>query len=105
MALPDIVKGEVGRVIAITWLKRGTNEPQPITGATLTGTIRNGPGPTYTTRAVAGALAVSDGPNGTLNWTLHATDSAAAGFYEVQIIATIGSNVLKTFYMPWSVLD
>lgn len=103
MALPKIMEGEVGRQLTITWYKEGGTTPENLTGLTITGRIEIIPGPTFTVRAISGALAVLVGVDGTFAWTLNATDTATAGKFSVMFIATSGGNNLRTFKERWEV--
>lgn len=105
MALPDAVQLENGRVVTITWLKQGTTTPEDISAPTgFTGVIESGSGPTYTTVAISGTLAVTDGANGIFTWTWDATDTANAGDFSVQfIIVKAGIPSLRSFSAPWTV--
>jgi hypothetical protein len=105
LAIPDAVQNEKGRVITMTAYKKGTTTVQDITGATITGIIETTPGPTFTVRAVNGALAVVLGTAGTFTWTWNQTDTGTAGKFSVQFIATIGSTIIyKSFPEPWEVV-
>lgn len=105
MALPDAAKGENGRLVVITWVEQQSRAAQNLTGAVLTGTIRTGPGPSYTSRSISGALVLSDASSGIFSWAWDTTDTGTAGNHEVQIIATISGVILKTFYTPWEVRE
>ena len=103
MALPKAMQGEVGRQITVTWYKEGGTTPEDLTGLTLTGRIETTPGPTFTVRAISGALAVLVGTAGTFTWTWNATDTASAGVFTVMVIATLGGSNLRTFRERWEV--
>lgn len=106
MALPDVVEGENGRPITVTWLRKGTEIPEPITGAIMTGIIRYSGSAGNVDRAISGSLVISDGPNGVFTWTLDTTDTQAAGKYLVHFVATFGGgSILKSFFTPWEVVD
>lgn len=106
MSLPDVAKGETGRPITITWLRKGTTTAEPITGAVLSGFIRYAGSSGNVDRAISGGLAIVDGANGIFTWTLNATDTQAAGKYLVHFVATFGSGaILKSFFTPWEVVD
>ncbi len=105
MALPDAAQLEDGRVVTITWNKQGTTTPEDISSpSAFTGTIESGSGPTYTTRAISGALAVTDGANGVFTWTWNAVDTVSGGRFEVQfVIVKTGVPSLRSFPEPWTV--
>jgi hypothetical protein len=105
VAISDAVEGEVGRVLSITWRQQGTTTPETLTGGTITGKIRAGPGPDYADTAIAGTLTVTDGANGIFTWTLAAGDTDTPGLYQVQFQAVVSSKTLKTFFSPWAVHD
>jgi hypothetical protein len=85
----DLVQGEVGRVIPLTW-----DNNENISSYTLTGLIETSPGINYTVRQIIGAL----NPTGSsaFSWTLAEQDTTYAGIFTVQFIATLGAVVLKT---------
>lgn len=103
MALPKIMEDEVGRQLTITWYKEGGTTPEDLTALAITGRIETTPGPTFTVRAISGALAVLVGTDGTFTWTLNATDTATPGIFNVMFIATSGGNNLRTFKEKWEV--
>lgn len=108
MALPNAVQYEEGRIVTITAYKRGTLNFQDLSGATMTGIIETTPGPDFVTRAIAGDLdVVNSGADGqfTFTWTYDPTDTADAGQFTVQFIATIGATVIyRSFPEPWTVV-
>ncbi len=104
MALPTRVQGGLRPSLLITWTREdGTAED--LTGATLTGSIRDRA--TQTTRAIAGALTVTDGPAGVFRWDLAAGDVAAAGSFDVQFSAAFvaGQTPARTFVERWTVSE
>lgn len=102
MALPDWVAGATRPVMTPTWYRKGTTTPEDLSAATLTGTITNRR--TGVVRAIVGALAVTDGPNGEFSWALDAAD-AVAGEYVVQFNAAFGSSPTpaRSFESEWLV--
>lgn len=105
MALPDAAQLEDGRVVTITWNKQGTTTPEDISSPTgFTGVIEFGSGPTYTTRAISGALTVTDGANGIFTWKWDAVDTVDGGSFRVQfVIVKTGVPSLRSFSEPWTV--
>lgn len=103
MALASAIVGALRPSQVITWL-RGDDTPEVLTGATLTGKIRDTAGGV---RNIAGTLTVTDGANGAFRWDYHADDVASAGNYTVQFTATFGTNPTpaKTIVSPWYVLE
>ena len=75
-----------------------------LTGATITGVIRNRTN--NTARIVAGTLAVTDAPAGTFTWTYMADDVADVGTFDVQFTASWTVPALspaRTFVATWVV--
>ena len=100
--LPNRVEGGVRPAQALTW-KREDGSAEDLTGATLTGSIRNRA--TGETRAIAGTLTVTDGPAGAFRWDFAAADVAEAGEFDVQFTAayTAGATPARTFVERWRV--
>lgn len=71
----------------LTWL-RESGDPEDLTGATMTGTITDRAG---TSRPIAGALTVLDGPAGTFEWAFAAADLAQPGTYTIQFAAAFNT--------------
>ena len=90
MSLASAVEGSLRPSQSITWTREGVNTPEPLTGATLTGKIRNCD--TGTTRDIAGTLTVTDGANGVFTWDYAAADVAEAGLFDVQFTAAFGTS-------------
>lgn len=102
MSLATAVKGGVRPSQTITWL-REAGGAEDLTGATLTGTLRNRA--TGETRTIAGALTVTDGPGGVFRWDYAAGDVLEAGAFDVQFNAAFGSGAspARTFVGRWDV--
>ena len=98
MALPDYVAGSLRPPMSITWVG-GIND---LTGATISGTLKDMT--TKASRAIAGALAVTDGPNLQFSYDPDAAD-VVVGFYEVQFNAAFpsGATPAKSFITTWNV--
>ena len=103
MALAAAVRGGRRPSQLITWQRDGAGV-EDLTGATLSGAIRNRA--TGETRAVAGPLTVTDGAGGVFRWDYAAADVAEAGNFDVQFTAafTSGQTPARTFVARWSVL-
>lgn len=103
MTLPTVVQGSLRPSLQITWLRQGTQTPEDLTAATLTGSLRASGATSIT--AIAGALTVTDGANGVFRWDLAAADVATAGSYMVEFVATFasGASPAKTFSEGWTV--
>lgn len=86
--LKTAVQGALRPSQVVTWYRTGETV-EDLTGATLTGVIRNSAG---VVRAIAGVLTVTDGEAGEFRWDYHADDVAAAGNFTVQFSAAFGSN-------------
>lgn len=102
MALATAVAGGLRPSQIVTW-ERSDGAPEPLTGATLTGTITNRA--TDTTRAIAGTLTVTDGAAGEFRWDYAAGDVDTAGEYDVQFNAAFspGPSPARTFVARWKV--
>lgn len=104
MALAAAVAGATRPSQTITWA-RADGTPEVLDGATLTGKIRD----RYTgaTRAIAGALTVTNGAGGVFRWDYAAGDVLAAGPFDVQFTATFaaGQSPAKTFVAQWTVAE
>jgi predicted MFS family arabinose efflux permease len=103
MALADAVQGSRWPAQQVTWTLKGGGVAN-LSGAVLTGKIRNASG---VTRAVAGAFTVTDGPAGVFVWQYAAEDVADAGIFKVQFTATWADGLTpgKTFIAPWIVAE
>lgn len=101
MALANAVQGATRPNQSITWT-RADDTAEVLTGATLTGVIRDAAG---TVRAITGTLAVTDGANGVFSWNYSAADVATAGRFEVQFTAAFGSDPTpaRTLATSWEV--
>lgn len=100
MALSNAVQAARHTAQVVTWLD-GEGDAQDLTGATLTGRIRNRK--TGTERAVDGTLVVTDAANGVFTWTYGAADVADDGVFDVQFIATYAGQNDKTLATRWIV--
>ena len=102
MALAAAVAGATRPAQLITWTRADGNA-ETLTDATLTGRIRDRA--TGTTRAIAGALTVTDGVAGQFRWDYAAGDVVAAGTFDVQFVAAFasGQTPAKTFVAQWTV--
>ena len=104
MALAQAIKDSTRPSQIITWT-RGDGEPENLTGATLTGKIRDSG--TGETRAIVGDLTVENGSLGTFTWEYAAEDVAHAGSFLVQFAATFSSNPspARTIASEWYVYE
>lgn len=102
MALAAAVAGALRPSQVITWL-RGDDSAENLTGATITGKIRNTT--TGATRSIAGALVVVSGPDGQFRWDYDPADVADAGEHQVQFTATFGGSPTpaRTLTEQWTV--
>lgn len=102
MALADATAGARRPGQSLTWTQKGTTTAEDLTGATLTGTLLDLH--TGDSRAIAGVLTVTDGPNGVFTWDYDAAD-VVAGVYQVQFDASYGAGAspAKTFLSTWIV--
>jgi hypothetical protein len=100
MALQSAIEVAQHTGQAITW-QRSDGTAHDLTGATLTGTIRDMAG---TERAIDGLLTITSAPDGQFTWAYGTNDVAAAGHYEVQFKATYGDGKFDlSFIETWRV--
>lgn len=101
--LDKAVQGAVRPSFAITWAD-ADGVAVDLTGATLTGTIRNLS--TGVTRAIAGALVITNAVAGVFRWDFAAGDVAEAGRFTVQFNAAYGAGATpgKTFPAAWTIV-
>lgn len=102
-ALAPAVQGALRPSRIIIW-ERDDGTPEPLTGATLTGTITNRA--TDTTRAIAGTLTPTDNAAaGEFRWDYASGDVSEAGEFDVQFSAafTPGPSPARTFVARWKV--
>ena len=104
MSLAAAVKGALRPAQLITWQREG-GAAEDLTGATLTGWIHNRA--TGATRAIAGALTVTNATAGTFRWDYVSADVADAGNFDVQFNAAFGSGQTpaRSFVDYWNVQD
>lgn len=100
MALATAVQGALRPAQPITWLDAEGNAFD-LTGATLTGRIRNRA--TRTARDVEGTLTVTEAAAGEFTWAFSAEDVAEAGTFDVQFTATVAGEAARTFLAEWVV--
>lgn len=102
MALATAVRGARRPAQGITWTREDGNA-EDLTGATLTGLLRNRA--SGQTRAIAGALTVTDPTAGVFRWDYAAADVAEAGAFDVQFDAAfdVGATPARTFVARWDV--
>lgn len=100
MALSNAVQGATRTVQRITW-QDADGDPLNLTGATLSGRIKDLS--TSEARNVAGTLTVLDGPAGLFSWDYGAADVTTAGAFNVQFVATWGTESDKTLAELWVV--
>lgn len=102
MALANAVQGARRPAQAISWNREGGGA-EDLTGATLTGTLRNRA--TGAVRAIAGALTVTDGAAGAFRWDYATADVAEAGDFDVQFTAAFAAGLTpaRTFVGRWHV--
>lgn len=102
MALANAVKGGLRPSQSITW-KRADGSAEDLTGATITGQIRDTS--TRETRTVTGVLLVLDGAAGVFVWDYSAADVAEAGQFDVQFTAAFAASPspARTVKALWTV--
>ena len=104
MSLQPAIQADRHTGQIITWYYNASGQPpvaKPLTGATLVGTITDADG---ISRAIAGVLTVTDGPNGIFTWAYATADTATVGRYTVQFTATYGDGLPdSSFAMDWEV--
>lgn len=101
MALAAAVQNARHTAQQITWSDDQGNAVD-LTGATLTGYIKQG----GVVRAIDGALALVTAASGVFSWTYGTNDVATDGDAEVQFVATYGGGTKdKTLISPWRVYN
>lgn len=100
MALANAVHGSLRPSQVITWTD-GDGDALDLTGATITGKLRNAAG---VVRSIAGSLTLTDADSGVFTWAYHA-DDVVAGQYQVQFTASYGSGATpaRTIVTEWLV--
>lgn len=102
MALANAVQGSRHTPQRITWTDTD-DDPVNLTGATLSGRIRNVN--TGDTADMDGDLAIVSAAAGVFDWTYGQDDVAEAGDYNVQFTATFGdSSKDRTLHHAWTVI-
>jgi len=97
--LPDWTAGTTYLTMQVPWTDNN-GEAVDLTGATLTGRIKNKT--TGAARAIAGTLAQDGAVDNYLNWTMVAGD-VTAGENIVTFTATIDGKPFSTFQASWHV--
>lgn len=105
MSLGTWVEGALRPSPLITWYQDGTETPEDLTGATITGTIRNRH--SGVVRPIAGTFTVTDGAAGEFRWDLDAADVAEAGQFSVQFAASFasGASPAISFATEWAIVQ
>lgn len=102
VVLPHTIVGDRKRALIITW----TDEDDvaiDLTGATLTGEIKNMVSGTEAN--VTGELVIVTAASGIFSWARSAADVATPGVYRVRFVATyLGPLDTKSFAADWRVL-
>ena len=101
--LPPRVQGAQRPSQLIIW-ERDDGTVEPLTGATMTGTITNRA--TDVTRDITGTLTPTDNAAaGEFRWDFAAGDVSDAGEFDVQFSAafTPGPSPARTFFARWKV--
>lgn len=101
--LPPRVQGALRPSQLIIWT-RDDGDPEPLAGATLTGTITNRSNDA--TRAIVGTLTPTDNAAaGEFRWDYATGDVDTAGEYDVQFSAAFspGPSPARTFVVRWKV--
>jgi hypothetical protein len=103
MAFPDWVQGARRPSPLITFYREGSTTPEPLTGATITGTLTRG----GTTTAITGACTVTDGAGGIFRYDPSAADVAVAGAFRIQFTAAFpsGQTPARTFWLDWHIRE
>jgi hypothetical protein len=101
MALAAAVQGATRPSQVITWT-RADGTAEDLTGATITGTIKDSAG---TVRAITGTLTVTTAASGVFTWAYSSADVATDGNYTVQFTAAFGGvpTPARTIKTPWVV--
>lgn len=104
MGLAPAIAGATRPSQQITWLD-GDSSPVNLTGATITGKIKNKN--SGQTRDVTGTLTVTSGSGGVFTWTYDDDDVATAGIYNVQFTASYGEepSPMRSIIATWHVME
>lgn len=97
--LQPAIQGDRHTGQLITWW--AGNAVKDLTGAVLTGTLKNAAGVAI---AIAGTLTVIDGAAGTFQWSYGTADTLTAGTYTVQFTATYSGAPDSSFSQEWVVV-
>lgn len=101
--LPPVVKGARHTGQLLTWTDTN-GAVHDLTGATITGRIRDVNNPSDSGRAITGALTVTDATNGKFTWAYSDVDVSTVGLFFVQFTATyIGGLKDISFSQTWAV--
>lgn len=103
MALANAVQTALRPSQIVTWT-RDDGTPENLTGATLTGKIRDYAG---VVRDITGTLTLTTPATGVFTWAYSAVDVAEAGQFLVQFTASFGSSPTpaKTIAATWNVYE
>lgn len=90
----DAVKGSNHSAPVITWKYRG-GTVVTLTGATITGYMRDFEDEDATPFAIDGTLALYDGAAGQFSWSYGSNDIGTVGSYLVTFLATFGDSTIE----------
>lgn len=102
--LPTVIQGALRPSLQLVWQRNGSNSVEDLTGATLSGIIRD----RYSENLIdiVGSLTLIDGPSGVFRWDFDVLDVANDGDYSVEFMATwtTGRSPAKTFAANWTIV-
>jgi len=98
--LDKTVQGSTANLQEITW-SRSDGTPQVLTGYTLTGKLYSIE--RRTSKNITGTLTVTNEALGIFTWSRSSGDVSDIGMYEVQFIATGGSQAAISYSVLWQV--
>lgn len=99
-----ITQGEYGGTFYLNWKQEGTEDPQVLTGYTVTGVMNPEPGPGGTPIAITGTLTVDNGPLGRVAFTPAQADTTTAGQFSIILSAVLGAIRLRSYPFPLDIM-
>ena len=104
-ALATVAQRSERPILSITWVHADNTTGENLTGATLSGYIRDLA--TGADRPIAGTFALVTPASGVFSWQPDPTDVADAGVYQVQFQAVFGSEPTpaRTAVYDWEIAE
>jgi hypothetical protein len=104
-SLSTIAQGSERPVLTVIWCHADNTTGEDLTGATITGYIKNLD--TGDVVEIQGTFAITDAANGVFTWTPDPADVAEDGAYQVQFSAVFGSEPTpaRTAVFEWEIVE